>query len=62
MNAKSKTCGNCNFHVSDVNNPQDRKMAELGYKLCSKSDDKMRPYRFLGDNSKACDKHQAKKM
>jgi len=56
------TCGKCKFHVSDINNSQDRKMAELGYKLCSKSEDKMRPYRFLNENARACGKYEAHKV
>ena len=56
------TCGKCKFHISDVNNSQDRKMAELGWKLCDKSEDKMRAYMFFNVNAKACCKFEAQKV
>lgn len=52
------TCLTCKHHWSDVNNPQDRKMAELGWKLCNRSDDKLKNGRYLHVNAQACIKYE----
>lgn len=48
------TCGTCKHHLHDETNQQDRNMAALNYKLCSKSEDQLRQCRYLHVNAKAC--------
>ena len=50
-------CGTCKHHYSDVNNPQDRRMLELGWKLCAKADDQIKNARYFHVNYGACIKY-----
>lgn len=52
------TCGTCKHHHYDVNNPQDRRMSELGWKLCNRSEDQMKAARYLHVNAQACGKYE----
>lgn len=51
------TCGTCKYHLHDENNTQDKRMSELGWKLCAKSDDQMKNARYFHENHEACVKY-----